>query len=315
MKFSVATIISLATSVLAMPQASPSGGALAPKDGPPPSCQTSYEGNFGITVVELGKRSLETRTNCGQKGSLDLTLKNGVLTDSQGRIGSIVANYQFQFDGPPQVDAIYTSGFSVCSNGSLALGGSTTFYRCLSGNFYNLYDRHWAEQCSPIHLSVLPCGENAPIPSGGNVVGTTMVATALVTVIEDGQPQVIPTTIPIPICQIGDGQIQGHTTPCGEIPPVTKTRPPAPPASQPPYTPPVTVVPPPVTTPAVPPPVQTPPVQTPSRPPTPPANTSVPIRPPASTTPVAPPVAAGQQMVPATFMAVVAGLMAVLYMI
>ncbi|KAF6820399.1 covalently-linked cell wall protein [Colletotrichum plurivorum] len=45
----------------------------------------------------------------------------------------------------------------------------------------------------------------------------------VVTVIEDGQPQVVPTTVPIPICQIGDGQIQGHTTPCGELPHVAKT--------------------------------------------------------------------------------------------
>ncbi|GKT91404.1 covalently-linked cell wall protein [Colletotrichum tofieldiae] len=180
MRFSALATATLAGLALAMPQAS--------SRWPSPSCQTSFDGNFGLTIVELGKQSL----NAG---------------------------------------VIYTSGFSVCTNGSLALGGSTTFYRCLSGNFWNLYDRDWAEQCSPIHLSVLPCAEDAPVPSGGQVVGTTMVATTLVTVLEDGQPQVIATTVPLPICQIGDGQIQGHTTLCGELPPATLT------ATQPAYTP------------------------------------------------------------------------------
>ncbi|WYZ41176.1 hypothetical protein EsH8_V_000071 [Colletotrichum jinshuiense] len=309
----------LAGMALAMPQASPSG-VLAPKESPPPSCQTSYNGNFGLTVVELGKRSLDKRGSCTGQGSLDLTLSNGVLTDSQGRIGSIVANFQFQFDGPPQAGVIYTSGFSVCNNGSLALGGSTTFYRCLSGNFYNLYDRYWAEQCSPIHLSVLPCGDDAPVPSGGQIVGTTMVATTLVTVIEDGQPQVVPTTIPIPICQIGDGQIQGHTTPCGELPPVTRTAA-QPSASQPPYTPPGTFVAPTATTvPTVPPVQSTPQVPSPSSPG---SNTTAttslpgtaPTNPAGTTTPVAPPLSGSEKMVPASLVVLVASLVAAAYMI
>ncbi|KAK1471059.1 covalently-linked cell wall protein [Colletotrichum cuscutae] len=306
----------LATLAVAMPQA-----ALKPSASPPAGCSTSYTGNFGLTVVELGKRSLDKRGSCTGTGSLDLTLKDGVLTDSQGRTGSIVANYQFQFDGPAQAGAIYTSGFSVCSNGSLALGGSTTFYRCLSGDFYNLYDRHWAEQCSPIHLSALPCGANAPVPSG-QVVGTTMVVTTLVTVIGDGQPQVVPTTIPVPLCQIGDGQVQGHTTPCGELPPVTVT--PSAPASQPPYTPPGTPVAPPATTAPVVPPVPTTkvPVPVPSVPSIPVNSTAVVTTPgttattPATTTtPAAPPVAAGQNLAPASFVALVATLMAVVCLI
>ena len=82
-----------------------------------------------------------------------LTLADSQLTDQNGRTGYIASNFQLQFDKPPQAGAIYTSGFSVCGNGSLALGGSNIFYQCLSGNFYNLYDRHWAAQCSPITLS------------------------------------------------------------------------------------------------------------------------------------------------------------------
>lgn len=68
-------------------------------------------------------------------------VKENQIFDGKGWIGYIAANYQLQFDeGTPQNGALYTSGFSVCGN-KLALGKSTVFYRCLSGNFYNLYDR------------------------------------------------------------------------------------------------------------------------------------------------------------------------------
>ena len=92
---------------------------------------------------------------CQTNSTLSLTLAGGVLKDAAGRTGYIASNYQFQFDGPPQAGAIYTSGFSVCSNGSLALGGSDVFYQCLSGSFYNLYDRDWAAQCSPVTIETL----------------------------------------------------------------------------------------------------------------------------------------------------------------
>jgi hypothetical protein len=92
---------------------------------------------------------------CQTNSTLALTLAGGVLKDAIGRIGYIASNYQFQFDNPPQAGAIFTSGFSVCGNGSLALGGSSVFWQCRSGNFFNLYDRYWAAQCSPVTINVL----------------------------------------------------------------------------------------------------------------------------------------------------------------
>lgn len=94
--------------------------------------------------------------SCSNDGTLQLTLHKGILTDEKGRIGSIVANRQFQFDGPPpQAGAIYAAGWSITEDGYLALGDSDIFYQCLSGNFYNLYDEKIAEQCSPIHLEIV----------------------------------------------------------------------------------------------------------------------------------------------------------------
>ena len=92
---------------------------------------------------------------CQTNGTLALTLDNGILKDSKGRTGYIASNYQFQFDDPPQAGALLTAGFSVCGNHSLALGGSTTFYQCLSGNFYNLYNTNWAPQCSPVTINAV----------------------------------------------------------------------------------------------------------------------------------------------------------------
>jgi len=80
---------------------------------------------------------------CDQPGELAITIDGGILKDAKGRTGYIASNFQFQFDGPPQAGAIYTAGFSICGNQSLALGGSNIFYQCLSGSFYNLYDRKW----------------------------------------------------------------------------------------------------------------------------------------------------------------------------
>ena len=94
--------------------------------------------------------------SCKTSSTLQLHLEDGVLYDERGRIGSIVSNHQFQFDGPPpQAGAIYAKGWSVTPSGLLALGDSDLFYQCLSGNFYNLYDESIGGQCHPVHLEVV----------------------------------------------------------------------------------------------------------------------------------------------------------------
>ncbi|CAG60456.1 PIR2 [Nakaseomyces glabratus] len=94
--------------------------------------------------------------SCKVDGTLEMNLKGGILTDGKGRIGSIVANRQFQFDGPPpQAGAIFAAGWSLTPQGNLALGDNDVFYQCLSGNFYNLYDQHIGSQCTPVHLSAI----------------------------------------------------------------------------------------------------------------------------------------------------------------
>ncbi|CAI4963159.1 ANL_HP_G0027550.mRNA.1.CDS.1 [Saccharomyces cerevisiae] len=85
-----------------------------------------------------------------------MSLSKGILTDRKGRIGSIVANRQFQFDGPPpQAGAIYAVGWSITPEGNLAIGDQDTFYQCLSGDFYNLYDKHIGSQCHEVYLQAI----------------------------------------------------------------------------------------------------------------------------------------------------------------
>ncbi|KAK4238131.1 hypothetical protein C8A03DRAFT_33876 [Achaetomium macrosporum] len=193
---------------------------ISPKGDAPEGCVVTAQGKFEISIMEISNTSkrelaLEKRNTCGGEGILTLQLSDTVLTDSHMRTGYIASNYQFQFDAPPQAGAIYTAGFSICANGSLAFGPSTIFWRCRSGTFWNLYDRWFAEQCEPVEVVALPCDENdTPSSDQGSVVGTEIVTTTIVSPLNDGQPQVIITTMAILICQIGDGQVQVHTTPC-----------------------------------------------------------------------------------------------------
>ena len=94
--------------------------------------------------------------SCKNPNALTMKLTDSILTDAHGRIGSIVANRQFQFDGPPpQAGAIYAAGWSISDDGNLAIGNTTVFYQCLSGNFYNLYDEHIGSQCEEVYLKVV----------------------------------------------------------------------------------------------------------------------------------------------------------------
>lgn len=221
MRFTLAFVSALLGIALAAPQGVTD--KLTPTGAAPAGCTGSFDGQFEITVAEVTeKRSVsqpEKRAECGSDGILVSTLKDGSIYDAKDRTGYIASNFQFQFDSPAQAGALYTSGFSLCENNILALGDNTTFYRCLSGDFYNLYDRNWAAQCSPVSIIAVPCGSDDPasqIPDG-QVVGTSVVQTTIVTALPDGQPQVVTTVVPVPICQIGDGQVQQVTTPCASV--------------------------------------------------------------------------------------------------
>jgi hypothetical protein len=97
---SASILLAFAATVAASPQGVTS--AIAPSAPKPSGCSSSSSGTFQITVVNVtqnapNKRDLEKRD------ALILTLADGILKDALGRTGYIADNYQFQFDGPPQV--------------------------------------------------------------------------------------------------------------------------------------------------------------------------------------------------------------------
>ncbi|KAF8247796.1 hypothetical protein K440DRAFT_681476 [Wilcoxina mikolae CBS 423.85] len=133
--------------------------SIAPQGGPPAGCKSDSTFRFGMMprLAPAGAvPSGPMMTICDDPNKLSMNLRNSKLTDKMGRIGSIVANRQFQFDGPPaQAGAIYTAGWSICpDDATLALGLSKEFWRCLSGDFYNIYDQSIGGQCQRIFLQV-----------------------------------------------------------------------------------------------------------------------------------------------------------------
>ncbi|EXJ55178.1 hypothetical protein A1O7_08103 [Cladophialophora yegresii CBS 114405] len=182
-----AAVQSLSTSTASSPPAAASSSSSAAAAAPSPFASES-------TTDDLPTRL--SLVSCLTNSTLRLHLQDNNLFDGLDRTGYIASNYQFQFDGPPQSGAIYTSGWSVCpvstsrqqvedgasdstrksdGNGNgdsndeaaqdgvmtLALGPSTTFWQCLSGDFYNLYTENWAAQCSPVELRItrlVECG-------------------------------------------------------------------------------------------------------------------------------------------------------------
>ena len=158
-----------------------------------------------------------TETQQRQQDGADklmIELKDGVLKDTQDRTGYIAANHQFQFDGPPQTGAIYTAGWSACQNGSLALGGSTVFHQCLSGDFYNLYDDTQGKQCNEVTINIVgggSSGAQASVTQVGDGQPQAATSAAPVSQISDGQPQAATSASAAPVSQISDGQVQAST--------------------------------------------------------------------------------------------------------
>ncbi|KAI3324430.1 hypothetical protein HD806DRAFT_522213 [Xylariaceae sp. AK1471] len=273
MQLSLALISALSGVVMAIPQGITD--KLTPTGAAPAGCTGTFDGNFEITVAKVTeqKRSIpEKRDVCGSEGTLVVKLQDGSTLDAQGRTGYIASNYQFQFDAPAQAGALFNSGFSVCGGNVLALGSSKTFYQCLSGDFYNLYDRSWAAQCEPVSIIAVPCGskDSASQAPDGQIVGTTIVQTTIVTALPDGQPQVVTTSVGVPIystyvpvSEYTDGQIQ-------VTPPGTGSAPPAPTETAAPPPPPET------TSEAVPTEAPTPPAPSSSGPAAPPSSSSTP---------------------------------------
>lgn len=117
------------------------------------SSKTSSSASATSSGCSIG--SVAKQATCKTANDLAISLQNGILKDSHDRIGAIVSNRQFQFDGPtPQAGTIYAAGWSIV-DGHLTIGGDYIFWECLSGTFYNLYDQSIGAQCVPVVLNIV----------------------------------------------------------------------------------------------------------------------------------------------------------------
>ncbi|KAI4115270.1 MAG: hypothetical protein LQ345_004103 [Seirophora villosa] len=173
----------------------------------PDGCSTNSQGSFLISTQnvtgapgQFDKRQITASQACGNDDTAVITLNDSVLEDRAGRTGGIVANGQFQFDEDVQTNSRYLDGFSICGNGSLAVAGSTIFYQCLSGSFYNLYQANEAEQCNEVYILTIPCsggGSAAANPSSASASASTPASTATPATSSAAAP-VVSTTSPAP---------------------------------------------------------------------------------------------------------------------
>ncbi|KAL2055441.1 hypothetical protein ABVK25_004249 [Lepraria finkii] len=194
----------------------------------PPGCSTSFSGSFEIAPVNItGSSKRDLAMYKRQTGACTstpiITLENGKLTDQEGRTGEIVSNAQFQFDNPTQSGTLFTSGFSICSNGTLAIGGSAIFYSCLSGTFDNLYSESQGGQCFPIYIDTIPCtnpsgsASVAPSASETTVMESSTVSSAGTTLMTSA-PVVTSAPVslaPMTMTMAAPFPVSNSTTPAG----------------------------------------------------------------------------------------------------
>ncbi|GME85195.1 unnamed protein product [Ambrosiozyma monospora] len=115
-----------------------------------------FPSTTSTTASASKSTTLNIQTQCKVDGAVHLTLSDSILKDELDRIGCIVANKQFQFDGPPQAGVIYAAGWAADSHGYLYIGDSRVFYKCSSGNFYNVYSEDINKgACIPISIRLV----------------------------------------------------------------------------------------------------------------------------------------------------------------
>jgi hypothetical protein len=86
-------VLALAASVVASPYPQAVTSAIAPESPAPEGCQTSHDGSFQITVVNVSSSATKRDMSRRQlDGPLTIDLADSVLTDQAGRTGYIAAN-------------------------------------------------------------------------------------------------------------------------------------------------------------------------------------------------------------------------------
>jgi len=190
------------------PQATASGYQVTPyltASGPAPSgCVSSYPGPFALSPSNVTSSKHSKRQSASSPTILIESLEDGVMKDSKNTFAYIASNGQFQNNPPsspqPQPGAIITAGYSVCSNGTLALGGSAIWWECNGGSRSAFYDVSQGPQCYMIYFNVVPASTSSGTTA---IIPTTTVSVA--TVSSEGQGQGGTTVTPVTESSEGQG--------------------------------------------------------------------------------------------------------------
>lgn len=138
-------------------------------------CASTSNGVYNMQTVNMTSSSKRDMQKRQTSGALVWSISDGIVRDAAGRKGYIAENYQFQFDNEVQAGAKETGGFEICSNNSLAVAGSTIFYQCRSGEFYNLYSQSISAQCIPIHIQALYVGPYSSVSASTRSIQSTSI--------------------------------------------------------------------------------------------------------------------------------------------
>jgi hypothetical protein len=140
----------------------PNGPCYEPPNCVPPSYKKfkRHDDDQSPTTPILAVRQ------CDERGVILHFDRNGILRDQLNRIGYIADNFQFQFDLPVQAGGYGEGDFSEridSRDGAVYLTwrNNDVFYRCRSGNFYNLYSQAIGDHCEPTRIRMYHCTVNS----------------------------------------------------------------------------------------------------------------------------------------------------------
>jgi hypothetical protein len=138
-----------------------------PHETIPADCSVDYLGafNIGFTPVDpssedddemRSKHKLATRT------LVSLELTDGYLVDDQQRMAYIDDRDMLQFEMYPRSPQ-FNAGFSICKNGTIALGNSALWYRCRAGAYSTIFRAKPDSDCALSYI----IREDAPVDDDG----------------------------------------------------------------------------------------------------------------------------------------------------
>jgi hypothetical protein len=135
----------------------------------PSGCNHTVPYSFELSVIDATTGTFDCSFHLQASG---FTLSNGILRSRQNNAGYIASDSRLYFRYPFQSNTALDASFSICSNASLAFGGSTVFHKCFIDESFGIFNEPIGILCSPIFIGVV-----------GTPIALTSVSLATVTTV------------------------------------------------------------------------------------------------------------------------------------